>query len=108
VFLVGICAYALLIAGAALLLRERLDEAIVSLLLLAMIPCVTVAWALDGLRTGVLLRLGSRSTSMAVWKVTRQEQPGRFWLAIGVAFLLAVGMLAFVAVGIWLRLTLAG
>lgn len=106
-FLISVGAYAVLALTAGTLLRERLDEAIVSLLLLGLVPCVIAAWVCDGIRDGEVLRQAYRSTSMAVWSVRRQDQPVRFWLAIGVSSLLGVALLAFVAIGIWLRLKLA-
>lgn len=93
----------------SLLFRDKMDEAMIALLLFALFPVVIIAWISDGLATGVLLKGRSRSlrdVPSTAKMVTRENNPWSFWTMILLSAVFALAILAFVIAGIYTRLIL--
>lgn len=104
-FVPALLVFAVLAACAGWLLRDRMDEALLSLLLMSFVPAVIVAWTADAWRDGEALRQPWRTFNLDVRRVTRKDNPLSYWTQIVLSLVFAAALLAFVAVGIWLRLS---
>ncbi len=109
VFIPLVLGYAILAAVALWLIGDRFNEGVLKLMLLGFFPIVLAGWIRDALVRGVLWRQGARSlteaSTMNEQRVSRSEQPVRYWLAIATASLLATALALFVVIGIVILLT---
>lgn len=105
-FLPTFLAYAAVALATGLLLRDRLAEADVALLLFGLLPIVLAAWCADAIRQGEILRQGLNTPAYSTFntrRITRTRQPVAFWLAVGATATLAIAIAVVVIVGLYLR-----
>lgn len=106
-FLVCVCGYALVATAGLWIIRDRVDEAIVSLVLLGLFPVVMAAWVRDAICRGEIWRQGSRSLTESATlnerRITRQDHPVSFWLMVGLTVVFALAILLFTLTGIYIR-----
>jgi hypothetical protein len=102
--------YALLAAVACWSLGDRLDEAMLSLVLFGFLSVPLVAWMRDASLCGELWRQTPRSLTESLTmnerRITRREHPLQFWTAIVLTALLALTFLLVSVFGVYARVML--
>lgn len=108
IFAIFTMGYALFAFGGIGLMRHRVDEAIISLILFGSLSIAIAAWIVDAIRFGEMWRQGPRSVTSSLTmneqRITRKMHPFKFWLMISLSIVFALSILIFSVVGIYLRL----
>jgi hypothetical protein len=92
----------------SVLLGDKVDKAMISLILFPVVSFVIIAWTLDALRQGEMIRVGPRSLteslSMNTRRITKRNNPVSFWTMIILSCIFATAIILFSVIGIYIRL----